>query len=316
MSEAANVRDLLANSPTNWGRWGSDDELGAVNLLTPEAVRAAVGTVRSGKVFTLGSEFGTGNDPIWPGRAQTQRYNTQDRSSYTAGKKITNPGGTEYADDYVAMFLQGATHYDALGHVWYDDQIYNGYPADTTTLGMAKDAVLPIARHGVVGRGVLLDMARHFEVDYLAKATAIGLSDVLACLERQQVEIGKGSILLLRTGEIGSFASRDPQEFYADFIEPGINFSPELVQWFADNDVVSFATDTIGNERTVHESGAAFVMHAALMRNLGIAFAEILSLDELAADCAEDGQYDFLYAAGPIKIANATGAPVNPLAIK
>lgn len=314
--EIPNVRDLLANSPSNWGRWGDDDELGAVNLLTPDAVKAAIGMVRSGKVFTLGSEFGTGNDPIWPGRAQTQRYNTQDRSSYIVGKKTSNPGGTEYADDYVSMFLQGATHYDGLGHVWYDDQLYNGYPADSTTLNMAKSSARPIAEHGVVGRGVLLDMARHFGVDYLAKATAIGLDDVLACLERQQVEIGTGSILLLRTGALGSFSSRDPQEFYADFIEPGIEFSPELVQWFADNDVVSFATDTIGNEKTVHESGAAFVMHAALMRNLGIAFAEILSLDALAADCAEDGQYDFLYTAGPIKIAQATGAPVNPIAIK
>ncbi len=316
MTEAANVRDLLANSPTNWGRWGDQDELGAVNILTPELVLKAVGSVRSGKVFTLGGEFGTGNDPIWPGRAQTQRYNTQDRSSYTAGKKVTNPGGTEYADDYVAMFLQGATHYDALGHVWYDDQVYNGYPASSTTHGMEKASVLPIARHGIVGRGVLLDMARHFGVDYLDKGTAIGLDDVLACLEKQKVEIGKGSILLVRTGEIGSYYSREQGEFYADFIEPGLNFSPELVQWFADNDVVSLATDTIGNERTVHESGAAFVLHAALMRNLGIAFAEILSLDALAADCAEDGQYDFLYSAGPIKIANATGAPVNPIAVK
>ena len=67
---------------------------------------------------------------------------------------------------------------------------------------------------------------------------------------------------------------------------------------------------------TRRTSGAAFVLHAALMRNLGVAFAEILSLDELAADCANDGQYDFLYAAAPLKVAQATGAPVNPLAIK
>jgi kynurenine formamidase len=316
MAEIPNVRDLLADAPTNWGRWGADDEVGAINLLTPELVLAAVGTVKSGKVFTLGSEFGTGADPVWPGRAQTQRYNTQDRSSYIAGKKVTNPGGTEYADDFVAMFLQGATHYDGLGHVWYDDQIYNGYPAHTTTVGLAKASVLPIARKGIVARGVLLDIARHAGKDWLDKATAIELSDVLACLEAQKVEMTPGSVLLVRTGEIGSFAQRDPQEFYADFIEPGLNFSPELVQWFADNEIVSLATDTIGNERTIHPSGAAFVLHAALMRNLGIAFAEILSLDELAADCADDGQYDFLYVAAPLKVAQATGAPVNPMAIK
>lgn len=316
MTEVPNVRDLLAASPTNWGRWGADDQLGAANLLTPEVVLAAASCIRSGKVFTLATEFGTGNDPIWPGRAQAQRYNTQDRSSYTAGKKTTNPGGTEYADDYISMFLQGATHYDGLGHVWYDDQVYNGFPADSTTLGLDKASVLPIARKGVVGRGVLLDMARHFGMPYMDKGQPIGLDDVLACLENQSVAMTPGSILLIRTGEIGSFHARDKDEFYADFIEPGLTFSPELVQWFADNDIVSLATDTIANERTVHESGAAFVMHAALMRNLGIAFAEILSLDALADDCADDGQYDFLYAAAPLKVAQATGAPVNPMAIK
>jgi kynurenine formamidase len=316
MSEIPNTADLLINSPKNWGRWGAGDELGAANLLTPDVVLAAASTIRSGKVFTLGTEFGNGDDPIWPGRAQAQRYNTQDRSAYTSGKKQSNPGGTEYADDYIAMFLQGATHYDGLGHVWYDNQIYNGFPADSTILGMDKGSVLPLARKGVVGRGVLVDIARYFGKDYLDKGEAVELADVLGCLEKQQVEITPGNILLVRTGEIGSFKHRDPQEFYADFIEPGLNFSPELVQWFADNDIVSLATDTIGNERTVHQSGAAFVLHAALMRNLGVAFAEILSLDELAADCAEDGQYDFFYAAAPLKVEQGTGAPVNPMAIK
>lgn len=310
------LTDMLATAPSNWGRWGSGDEVGALNFLTPDRVVSAAGCIRSGKVFTLSTVFGTGNDPVWPGRAQAQRYNTRDKGNYTVGKLESNPGGTEYADDFIAMFLQGATHYDGLGHVWYDDQLYNGYPADTTVDGLSKASVLPIAQHGIVGRGVLLDVARFLGKDVMDKAEAIDLDTILACAAAQGVTVSMGNIIVIRTGLIGSFFSRDPQEFYSDFIEPGLTYSPELVEWFHEMEVASLATDTIANERTVHSSGAAFVMHAALMRNLGVAFCEILNLEELAADCAADGQYDFMYAAAPLKVAQATGAPVNPMAIK
>jgi kynurenine formamidase len=310
------LTDLLAAAPTNWGRWGDDDEVGALNFLTPERVVAAMSSVRSGKVFTLSTVFGTGSDPVWPGRAQTQRYNTLDRGPFAAGKRDSNPGGTQYADDFIAMFLQGATHYDGLGHVWYDDTLYNGYSAETTVGGLEKASVLPIAQHGVVGRGVLLDVARHLGKPVMDKGEAIDLETLVSCAEAQGVEFTKGCILLLRTGLIGSFFSREPDEFYADYIEPGLTYSPELVEWFHDMEIASLATDTMANERTVHESGAAFVLHAALMRNLGVTFCEILNLDELADDCAVVGQYDFLYAAAPLKVAQATGAPVNPMAIK
>lgn len=310
------LNDLLAGSPSNWGRWGDDDEVGALNFLTPEHVLAAVGSVRSGKVFTLMTTIGTGNDPIWPGRAQAQRYNTRDKGTYAAGKLESNPGGTEYADDYIAMFLQGATQFDGLGHVWYDDQLYNGYPADTTVDGMAKASVLPIAERGVVGRGVLLDIARFRGKDVLDKAEAIDLETLLECARSQGVELRKRDIVVIRTGFIGSFYNRESAEFYSDFIEPGLTYSPDLVDWFHRQEIPCLATDTIGNERTVHESGAAFVLHAALMRNLGVAFCEILNLEELSADCAADGQYDFLYAAAPLKVAQATGSPVNPIAVK
>lgn len=310
------LNELLAHAPKNWGRWGADDEVGALNFLTNARVVEAAKSIRSGKVFTLSTPFGTGNDPVWPGRAQAQRYNTRDRGNYTAGKLVPNPGGTEYADDYIAMFLQGATHYDGLGHLWYGDEIYNGYSAETTVDGLAKDSVLPIAKRGVVGRGVLLDIARYLGKDVLDKGESFGLDEVLGCAKQQQVEITPGTVLVVRTGFIGSFFRREPAEFYADYVEPGLTYSPELVDWFHTMEIPSLATDTMANEVTVHSSGAAFVLHAALMRNLGVAFCEILSLDELAEDCAADGQYDFLYAAAPLKVAEATGAPVNPMAIK
>src|SRR5919109_5591749 len=154
-TQTATLADMLADAPSNWGRWGSEDEIGALNFLTSEEVLRGVKEVRSGEVFTLGAPVGSpGGDPVWPGRSGATRLMTQDRSHYRAGKLKPLKGGLEYADDYITAFLQGSSQYDALGHTWYGDEIYNGFSADTTTGGMAKCGVDKIAKRGVVGRGV------------------------------------------------------------------------------------------------------------------------------------------------------------------
>ena len=107
------------------------------------------------------------------------------------------------------------------------------------------------------------------------------------------------------------------EEFYGNFVEPGLTYSPELVQWFHDMEIPNLVTDTIANEVTTDPvSGVTLPLHNALMRNLGVTLTEIAWLDDLAADCAADGQYTFLYAAAPLKVVNGTGAPVNPVVIK
>jgi len=107
------------------------------------------------------------------------------------------------------------------------------------------------------------------------------------------------------------------EKFYEGFCEPGLVYSPELVQWFQDMEIPNLVTDTIANEVTFDpNNGAALVLHNALMRNLGITLTEIADLEKLADDCAEDGQYAFFYAAAPLKVAQGSGSPVNPLVVK
>src|SRR6185437_12858356 len=118
--------DLLKDSPTNWGKWGDDDEVGALNYLGQAEILEAIRTVRSGKSFTLQTPIGNPDgDPVWPGRTGAQRFMVIDKARYLAGKGVEFPGGLEYADDYMVMFLQGSTQYDALGHTWYDDKLWN-----------------------------------------------------------------------------------------------------------------------------------------------------------------------------------------------
>ncbi len=316
--EVPSAEKLLEDSPKNWGKWGPDDEVGSLNYLTSAEVLRGIKAVRQGKTFTLQVQMGhPKGDPVWPGRTGAQRMNVMDKGMYSVGKGPVFPGGAEYADDMMIMFLQGSTQYDALGHVWCEDKLYNGYDAKSTIGGLAKASVLPLAERGIVGRGILIDMARHRNKDVLEAGETFTHEDVLAAAERQGTKIEKRDILIIRTGWIGSFYERDRVEFYKNFVEPGLTFSPELAQWFQDMEIPNLVTDTIANEVTTDPvSGVVLPLHNALMRNLGVTFTEIAQLDPLAADCANDKQYSFLYAAAPLKVVGGTGAPVNPLVVK
>lgn len=311
--------ELLAELPKNWGRWGDEDEIGCLNFQTPEGVLRGIKEVSEGKVFTLGLPMASpAGDPVWPGRAEAMRLMTRDRSHYTSGRLEPMPGGLEYADDVITTFLQGSSQYDALGHTWYGDQIYNGFDAATTTGGMTKCGVDKLAKRGVVGRGVLIDMPRHRGKKTLESGETFGLDDLLAAAEAQGVEIQPHDNLLIRTGWFRIYFEEGKDAFYGDtFVEPGLTFSPELVRWFHETEIVSLSTDTIANETTVDkETGIVLPLHAALMRNLGVLFSEILWMEELADDCAEDGRWSFLYSAAPVHVVEGTGAPVNPVVVK
>ena len=310
--------EVLKDSPSNWGKWGPDDEVGSLNYLGPEQVLAAASLISSGKVFTLQRLIGDPKgDPVWPGRTPAERTQILDEGDWDeGGKGPAFPGGLHYADDKISAFLQGSTQYDGLGHVWYDGKIWNGFDARTTIGGMDKASVEPIAQRGVVGRAVLLDMARFRGKPTLDKGETFTHEDLLACAQAQGVELRPRDILIVRTNFLQLFFEQG-EAFYEGFNEPGLVYSPELVQWFADMEIPNLVTDTIANEVTFDpNNGVALVLHNALMRNLGITLTEIADLEKLADDCAEDGRYEFFYAAAPLKVAKGSGAPVNPIVVK
>ena len=312
------LEELLKDSPSNWGKWGADDEVGSLNYLGPEQVLAAAKLIRDGKVFTLQRLIGDPQgDPVWPGRTPAERTQILDEGDWDeGGKGPAFPGGLHYADDKINAFLQGSTQYDGLGHVWYGGQLWNGYDARTTIGGLDKASVAPIAERGVVGRAVLLDMARFRGKTAMEAAETFTHEDLLACAEAQGVELRRRDILIIRTNHLQLFFEKG-DAFYEGFCEPGLVYSPELVQWFADMEIPNLVTDTIANEVTFDpDTGVALVLHNALMRNLGVTLTEIADLEKLAEDCAEDHRYELFYAAAPLKVAKGSGSPVNPIVIK
>jgi len=312
------LSELLQGSRRNWGMWGPDDEVGSLNYLTAEEVLTGIRQVRQGKVFTLQVPMGHPHgDLTFPGREPMEKVMNFDESSWKDGGGPQFPGGLHYADDSITINTQGSTQYDALGHLWYGGEIYNGYSADTTVGGLSHASVAAIANRGVVGRGILIDMARSRDKDYLEPGETFDHRDLVAAAEREGVEIRKRDIVLIRTGWIDYFYATPVEEFYADFREPGLTYSPELVEWFAGMEIPNLVTDTVGNEVTTDPvSGVSLPLHNALMRNLGVTFTEICRLGPLAEDCAKDGQWDFLYTAAPLHLLGGTGAPVNPVVVK
>lgn len=319
--EQSLMERLQADAPSNWGQWGEDDEVGALNYLDSEQVLRGTQAVRSGKTFTLQIPMTHGSGPVFPGRVPMQHYMSQDEASYSSGKSDPLAGGVKFSDDVAFMYLQGTTHVDGLAHAWYGEEIYGGESADSTVHGHAHGSVGALGERGIAGRGVLLDVGRHMGGDNnrLPVETCIHLDDLQATAEAQDVEIEKRDILLIRTGSLPRFYEDEPDAEWNAMNEPGLCYSHELLEWLDDMETPAIAMDNIAVEKVVQEidgETAIIPLHGALMRDLGIVLSEINWLEDLAEDSAEDGQYTFLYTAAPLKVEQGTGSPVNPVVIK
>jgi kynurenine formamidase len=219
---------------SNWGRWGPDDERGTINLITPEIIVAASRLVRAGRVFDLGIPFDSKGPQPGGGRINPIRL-----MSETGADQVT-PGAFRFADDYVFMALQSGTQWDALAHVYYDDQLYNGFDATDVSVHGAAHCSIDKLGKGVIGRGVLLDIARQRGVDWLQAGEIITADDLQAAADSQGVAVGAGDILLFRTGWRRKFLTeQDPKAFMTG--EPGLGMS--CVDWLRDHDVAAICSD-------------------------------------------------------------------------
>ncbi len=298
----------LGREVSNWGRWGSDDERGTTNLITPDRVVAAAGLIRSGQVFHLGIPLDS--DGPQPGGARINPIRLMSEN----GQEQVLPGGFKWADDYVFMPLQAGSQYDSLAHVHYDDQLYNGHSGSGVTVKGADKCGIHTQAAGIAGRGVLLDVARVRGVDWLEAGTAIGPDELAAVADAQGVTVGSGDILLIRTGWRKKFlADRDAATFMAG--EPGLSLS--CATWLRERDVAVVGSDNWAVEVMPGENpGGAFELHMVLIRDMGLTLAEMLDFEDLAEACAADGHYDFFYAGPPLQFTRGVGSPINPLAIK
>jgi kynurenine formamidase len=299
----------LARKVNNWGRWGEDDERGTLNLVTPDVVRRAAACVRTGTTFSLAiplSVDGPQTGAI-PGRSNPVRTMLTVHEPFTG-----DPSEISISDDVVFMGLQAATHWDSLGHVSYDGRMYNGHPASSVTEHGA--AHLGIDRVGtLVSRGVLLDVARALGVPRLDPGYGITPDDLDSAERLAGVAVEPGDVVLLRTGHIQLLHEGRRREYGTP--SPGPTMACAL--WFHDRDVAAVATDNMTFEVYPGERrDCLFPVHLLDLVEMGMLQGQNFDLEELAADCENDGVYEVLLEASPEPFVAGLGGPVNPVAVK
>lgn len=287
-------------------RWGPDDELGAANLMTPERVRMAAELVTEGKVYSLGMIVGP-DTPAFPPRSLslTVLQPGQNGNSGLGSNAFT------YNDDIFMGWLGIGPQIDGLGHAGVDHLYYGGRSYDDfapasglTELGLEK---LP----GLVGRGVLLDMARHFGTDMVEGGTAYTEEDIRAAAEAQGVELREGDIVLFNSNWMNLLDgdAEDVKRFGA--IEPGVGVSG--AEYLAGIGVMAVGADTWGMEVVPPETeGEAFRAHQILQPEHGIYILENMDTRALAAD----GVSEFLFVLGQARLQGAVQMIINPIAIR
>jgi len=299
-----------------WGVFGDDDQLGTINLMTPEVVVEAAGAIRSGRVFAL-------NLPI----------NIPDPPLFTRGKHnhVIKQYASYILDDYLDNFYpQASSQWDALCHVKHPKfGAYNGIPdAEVTGYGGVKLGIDNLARRGIAGRGILADIGRYHErigrtIDFTTN-DVIPFEDLQATLAEQKTEIRPGDVLLVRIGWTKAYLAMSPEEkaeLAAKTRCPGIEGTPRVAQWLWDNRIAAAASDSPALEAMPPPRTADFLesndlLHFHMLSFFGMPIGEMWNLEELAEDCARDGRYEFFFTSAPLNIPGGVGSPPNALAIK
>ncbi len=285
----------------NWGRWGDDDQVGAVNMITPEKRVQAAGLVKSGRAVSLSRAFPTIPAPNNPNPAHHYM-------------KVVPRNETEgYSADYYGVSYHGTatTHLDALCHVWNENGMWNGRePGEHITMDGAKWGSVEQWKDGLTTRGVLLDVPKHRGVPYVNMDEPIHgweLEDVAAA---QGVSVAPGDALVVYGGRERWNEDGNPLWGSDSARRPGLHSS--CLKFIRESDCALLVWDMMDLTPNGYELG--WSVHGAIFA-YGIGLLDNALLQPLAEACAEEGRYEFLLTVNPLRVVGGTGSPVNPVAI-
>lgn len=296
-----------------WGLFGDEDQIGTLNLLTPERVAAAAKLVRRGAVFALNLELELPHPPLFFREVLRQTFKRN--SAYT------------HDEIYENFNTQSSTQWDGLTHYGHRQHgFYNGVTAaEITGQEGTRNGIEHWARRGIAGRGVLVDFARWAEQQGLAfdpgKRSEITAEQLQEAARAQGIKFQTGDILLMRTGWIEWYRQLEFRErFLLAHTWPhqlcGLRQGDDSLRFLWDNHFAAIATDCPAFEAYPAVDTEAGMMHQTIIGLWGMPIGEMFNLDALAADCAQDGVYEFLLTSAPLNKLGGVASPPNALAIK
>lgn len=299
----------IFRSVSNWGRWGSEDERGTLNYITPEHIRAAAALVRTGQSISLSLPLNMIAGPDNPRPSVHHMVKMYDLA-------LSPRGEPQFAGDFLGTEIHGdsRTHVDALCHVAYKGQTYNGRPTSIVTSKGAIKQDITAYVNGIVGRGVLLDLPRLHAVKWLEPGHAVTTDELLRAEKSQRVQLREGDIFLFRTGhsrrrmELGAWDNSYEGEGQA-------GLHPATMRLLHERRIAAFFPDGDGETVPSNVEGVAYPIHALQIAAMGMACADSLQFEDLANICEQQNRWEFMVVACPLFIPKGTGSPFNPVAI-
>jgi kynurenine formamidase len=282
--------------------WGPADRRGALNYITDATVLAAAREVKLGRSVSLAAPLESGVTADNPEPCLHQMT-----------QPSTGAPGLHFAMDRVAMNVHGNadSHIDALCHVIFDGELYNGVTAGTVTAAGATALSIEVARDGIVGRGVLLDIPRLRGTSWLEPGDHVTRNDLAAAEGAQGVRVGQGDLLFVRVGHRHRRNTLGPW----DAAKARAGLHPGALSFLAERRVAALGSD--GNNDTAASAVEAvdFPVHALAVNAMGLHLLDYLQFEDLIPLCEAAGRWSFLCVIAPIRLLSGTGSPVNPIAI-
>jgi kynurenine formamidase len=285
---------------SNWGRWGKEDQLGALNLITPAKRKQAASLVKDGITVSLAGDVNTER-----AADNGQPYEHVMTSASASG-----------AGDRLAVSFHGYqhTHIDAFAHRFFDGKMWNGFPFTEVTIeGGAKKNSIYNLHNGIFTRGILMDMARLKGVPYLEPGTRIFVEDLEAWEKQAGVKVSAGDAVFIRTGRWTRRAKLGP--WNAAVENAGLDAS--VIPWLKRRDVALLGSEGAQDAGPVPPGAeiGGLALHDFALIMLGIHLFDDTNLDALSEVAAARKRWEFLLMAAPLPVTNGTGSPINPIAV-
>ena len=281
---------------SNWGRWGKDDQLGALNLITPAKRKQAAALVRDGVSVSLARDADT-----------EKAVDNQDPYEH----QMIALGMDRFA---VVPHGVAHTHLDSLAHIDHQGVFYNGYKPNPDAVmknGHARNSIINL-KNGIFTRGVLIDLPRLKGVPYLEPGTPIYAEDIEAWEKVAGVKVAPGDALFIRTGRWARRAAVGPFDTSRTGRRAGPSAS--MIPWLRQRDVALLGSDYPPSVAPSDLSGESGAVHDFALVSLGVHVFDNCDLDALAQEAAVRKRWEFLLTVAPLPIRRGTGSPVNPIA--
>jgi len=305
---------------SNWRRWGADDQLGTLNLITPGARRTAAALVVEGVTVSCAWDISTAPQ-VGDHFGSPQRHMLMTGEGLADEHRVVPPHPVPGVDmsraagaiEYFGCVFHGIniTHIDALSHVFWDRKSYNGKPAELVNamFGATNLAVTGL-RDGILTRGVLIDVPALRGVDWLEPGDPVFPEDLEAAEKLEGVRVSTGDVLLLRTGYARQKRERGP-------VPPQngqAGWHAACLPWLHERGVAAIGCDTAQDVVPSGYSQVALPIHSVGIVAMGLCLLDACDLEALAATCATLHRWEFCFTVAPLRIEGGTGSPVNPLA--